>query len=144
MKRLLALFVMMPPLWSCAAQNKATSTQDPNVVTITTPNYRLEIIKDGFRYRFVRSDGSVILPAHPSAGLEFGGRMAVKTVARADGSFEVTNDKGETATVSIEAAEHFARFSVKASTAGKIVARTGGAASPAFGLADHAALGRKT
>lgn len=133
--RLLAIALIVSPLLSCSARN---------TVAITTPSYRLEIVKDGFRYRLVRPDGSVILPAHARAGLEFGGGVAVKTVARADGSFEVTNDKGRTATVTIETGKHFARFSVKTGAPGKIVVRTGGAASPAFGLADHAAIDRTT
>lgn len=119
---------------SCAAQD---------VLTVSTPNYRLAIIPKGFRYSFARSDGTVIVPAHASSGLEFAGGPVVETVARKDGTFEVTNDKGEKATVTIEAAEHHVRFSVKAGAAGKIVARTGGL-SPAYGLADHAAFARTT
>jgi len=54
---------------------------------------------------------------------------------------EVTNDKGERATVEIEPAEHHVRFSVTQSQTNRMLARMGGI-SPAFGLADHAAFGR--
>jgi len=114
------------------------------IVTVTTPNYRLDIIKKGFRYSLARPDGGVILPAHGSSGLAFSGGAAVDTVLQKDGTLEVSNDLGGKATVEIETAEHHLRFIVKSQTGTGVTMRTGGGAAPAYGLADHAAFARTT
>lgn len=115
------------------------------VITVATPNYRLEIIRRNFRYGFTRPDGTVIAPPNAEYGLEFGGGHAVDAKLNSSGpenvTLEVTNDKGERAKVEIEPAEHHVRFSVTQSPTNRILARIGGI-SPAFGLADHAAFGR--
>jgi len=111
---------------------------------IATANYRLEIIKKGFRYGFARPDGSMILPPHASSGLVFSGGAAADCARNSDGTFEVVNDRGVKATVEIEAAEYHVRFRVRPQTGTRIVMRTGGVASPSYGLADHAAFGRNT
>jgi alpha-glucosidase (family GH31 glycosyl hydrolase) len=122
--------------------------QDENgVVTVAMAHYQLDIIKKGFRYGFVRSDGRVIAPPHAISGLEFGRGQAANAELRSPGPrqlvFDVTNDKGEHATVTIEPAEHYVRFGVTPSRPGRIVARFGGIL-PAFGLGDHASVGRTT
>jgi alpha-glucosidase (family GH31 glycosyl hydrolase) len=123
----------------------ATLGQDAQAtLTITQPNYRLDIIKKGFRYSFTRPDGSVILPPHASSGLVFSGGAVAETVLQKDGTLEVTNDQGVKAKVEIEAAEHHLRFSVTPASGVRVVMRTGGATSPAYGLADHAAFARTT
>jgi hypothetical protein len=83
-----------------------------DTITISKPNYRLDIIKKGFRYSFTRPDGSVILPPHASSGLVFSVGAVADTVLRKDGTLEVTNDQGVKAKVEIEASEHHVRFSV--------------------------------
>jgi alpha-glucosidase (family GH31 glycosyl hydrolase) len=115
------------------------------VITVAMPGYRLEITKQNFRYGFTHPDGTVIAPANAEFGLEFGGGHSVDTTLRSSApdklTLEVTNDKGEHATVEIEPAEHHVRFSATQSQTNRILARIGGI-SPAFGLADHAAFGR--
>ena len=114
------------------------------LVTITTPNYRLEIVKKGFRYSLVRLEGGVILPPHLSSGLVFSGGAAVDTVLQKDGTLEVVNEQGGKATIQIEADGHHLRFSVTPKTGMGVLMRTGGATTPAYGLADHAAFARTT
>ena len=114
------------------------------VITITGANYRLAILKKGFRYSLARPDGVVILPPHASSGLVFSGGAVVDTALQKDGALEVVNDQGGKATVEIEAADHHIRFSVKPQTGTGITMRTGGGSTPAYGLADHAAFARTT
>ena len=114
------------------------------VITITTSNYRLDIKKEGFRYSLTRPDDGVILPPHARSGLVFSGGAVVATVLQKDGTLEVVNDQGGKATVEIETAEHHIRFRVTPQTGTGIVMRTGGGATPAYGLADHAAFARTT
>ena len=116
-----------------------------SAISIRTPGYRIEITKQNFRYGFTRPDGKVIAPAHAEYGLEFGGGHAVDTKLRSSDAqrvvLEVTNDKSEHATVEIEPAAHHVRFSITQSLTNRLLTRIGGI-SPAFGLADHAAIGR--
>lgn len=118
-----------------------------DAIRVVAANYRLDIVKRGFRFGFSKPDGTVVAPPHASSGLAFAGGIVVETkLVKHDErglALEVTNDKGKRATVDIEIGVHAARFSVKAEEHGKILARTGGL-SPAFGLADHAAFDRAT
>ncbi len=121
--------------------------EDATSVQIETDNYRIDIQKEGFRYRFARADGSPIVAAHATSGLEFGGgvasnaTLAGQTTERID--FQVVNNHGARAKVAIEPREHHARFliTVESGKPGPIVARTGGA-SPAYGLGDPGGMGR--
>lgn len=136
----------------CASLPTAQAAQftvrdEAGVITIATPNYRLEIQKQGFRYGFVRPDGSPIAPPHSSSGLEVAGAAATDTSLRAQGpqklELAVTNAQGVRATVSIEPMDHAVKLAVSSPATGRILARTAGL-SPAFGLADHAAFGRSS
>ncbi len=124
-----------------------TARDESGVITITTPNYRLEIQKKGFRYGFVRPNGQPIAPPHASTGLEFAGGTAMDTVLRSQEQqgllLDVTNDQGAHATVQIEPADHSVRLAVTAPAPGRIIVRTAGL-SPAFGLGDHAGLRHTT
>ncbi len=117
------------------------------LIVVSMPGYRLGITKAAFRYGITRPDGSVIAPPHATSGLSFGGGQAVSAVLQsADADkliVQVTNDKGKAARVEIEPGENQIRFSISQSETNEMVARLGGI-SPAFGLADHAALGRGT
>ena len=139
----LAVALALAPFASEAASFQVR--EEATRIAITTPNYRLEITKQGCRYSLVRPDGTVIAPAHAEYGLEFGGGHSVDTALRSPGPekvvLEVTNDRGERATVEFEPADHHVRLSVTQSQTNRILARLGGI-SPAFGLADHAAFGR--
>ena len=113
-------------------------------ITITTPSYRLDIIKKGFRYSLAQPDGGIILPPHASSGLVFSGGAVVDTVLKKDGMLEVSNEQGGKAAVQIETGEHHVRFGVTSLTGTGIMMRTQGATTPAYGLADHAAFALKT
>jgi len=143
---LIAAIVLCSGLLSVSAA-QFTARDESGVITIATPNYRLEIQKKGFRYRFVRPDGQPIAPAHASSGLEFAGAAATDTALRSQGQqdlvLDVTNDQGAQATVQIEPAGHAVRLAITAPTAGRVIARTAGL-SPAFGLGDHAGLRHST
>lgn len=116
-------------------------------VTVTTGNYRIQIIKEGFRYSFARPDGSTIAPAHPVSGLQFSGvDVAHSQLVASDARelhFEVTNRMGARASVDIEPQEHHVRLAIKTTQPGAIVGRTGGM-HPVFGLGDHGGRGHTT
>ncbi len=141
--RLVALLAVANLIHTKAAA--AVTAESEDRITITTSQYRIEIVKKGFRYGFTRPDGTVIAPPNAEFGLEFGGGHSVDTALRSAGAekvlLEVSNDKGARATVKIEPTEHHVRFGVTQSQTNRILARIGGI-SPAFGLADHAAFGR--
>src|SRR6187399_612912 len=95
----------------------AFNVSDTNgVITIHTPNYEIGLTKKDFRYGFYRLDGTVIAPPNADYGLEFGDGHSVDTKQFSSNSqsvtLEVTNDKGERATVEIEPTEHYVRFAV--------------------------------
>ena len=142
------LIAFLVASFSLGASAVAASFQvrDQNgVITVATPNYRLDITKQNFRYGFTRPDGTVIAPPNAEFGLEFGGGHSVETALHPSDAqkvvLEITNEKGARATVEIEPDDHHVRFSVTQSETNRILARIGGI-SPAFGLADHAAFGR--
>jgi alpha-glucosidase (family GH31 glycosyl hydrolase) len=128
----------------CGAQVQ----EKEGVISLATPNYRLNIQKQGFCFGFTRADGSLIVPAHASSGLEFSGGAATATQLKSSTTdkavLEVTNDQGEKATVELELGAHQVRFSVTPATPGQIIVRTGGLTAPAYGLSDHAAFARTT
>jgi alpha-glucosidase (family GH31 glycosyl hydrolase) len=139
--KLLAAMVLLTSV--CGAQ---VQDQD-SVISIATPNYQLAIQKQGFRYSFAKPNGSAIVAAHATSGLEFAGGAAAATQLKSASAdkvvLEVTNGQGAKATVELELAAHHVRFSVTPAAPGKIVARTAGL-TPVYGLADHAAFARTT
>jgi len=141
--RLGLMVVMLSGFGSYAA---IFEVQDKNgVIIVSTPGYRLEITKEGFRYGIASNDGVVVTPPHRTSGLSFGGGQAVSTVLVSSDSrlvvVQVMNDKGKRAEVVIEPAKNHIRFGITQSETNEMIARIGGI-SPAFGLGDHAAIGR--
>lgn len=123
-------------------------TSDTNgTITISTPNCRIRIIKESFRFSLEGPDSVVMAPAHAIAGLQFGGANARHTrlvgVESNVVNLEVDNALGERAEVQIEPTGHHVRFKIKPAKPGAIVLRTGGV-SPAFGLGDHGGRGNTT
>lgn len=139
----ISIAALLLPRPVCAAVTFEVKEQG-GCVTVATGNYRIKILKEGFRYSFARPDGTIIAPAHPTCGLQFGGGNAVQTALVSTNAkriqLAVTNDVGARAYVEIEPEEHHARFMVKPATDGRIIARTGGV-HPAFGLGDHGGRG---
>lgn len=122
-----------------------TVVETNDTIRLILPAYQLDIIKENFRYGFSRPDGTPIVMPNSEFGLEFGGghSTATELVSQGPGQvlLKVTNDRDQVATVEIQPHPDYARFRVRQSHPGRILARTGGI-SPAFGLADHAAFGR--
>ncbi len=143
---------------------------DYKMTKITSPNYVIHILMDGFRYQFLRPNGDTIVPNHENSGLQFGsvsdidltqsapdldsllkGRsidvVTSRYIGRTDDkvTFEVINTIGDTAIVGIIPGLNRVRLSVSPKKEGlyAITGRTGGI-SPVFGLADHGGLGRTT
>ncbi|GMU23047.1 MAG: hypothetical protein AMXMBFR13_31310 [Phycisphaerae bacterium] len=124
--------------------------EEQDAVVLATANYRIRILKQGFRFNFLRPDGTVIAPAHAACGLQFAGSEAALTTLISAGEgepavFEVNARTGGRAEVRVDAREHWVRFSVRVvdGGSGPIVLRTGWV-GPAFGLGDHGGLGRDT
>jgi hypothetical protein len=124
-------------------------------VVLSTPNYTMRINPAGFRYSFEKADGKPLLTAHAQSGLQLSkgdGEASDVTDAKVesksdtDAVFSVTSKDGTKATVTIKLAPHRASLAVKpvADGAYRIVARTAGLATPAYGLSDHGGSGRAT
>jgi alpha-glucosidase (family GH31 glycosyl hydrolase) len=137
-------------IW-CAGTKQAPGDQfkvkdQGDTIVITTDNYRIVIIKDGFRYSFVLNSGTIV-PPHAISGLQFGGTNAARTTSVSVDShkvkFQIVNSASARADVEIEPAEHHVHFRIKTEKSGPIIARTGGV-SPAFGLGDHGGRGHIT
>lgn len=52
-------------------ENPMHVVEDETSITITTANYTIPIIRSGFRYSFVRPDGTTIAPPHADSGIAF-------------------------------------------------------------------------
>ncbi len=74
---------------SLAAQVKDAGDQ----IQIVTPNYRLDIVKQNFRYGFTRPDGTVIAAPNDEFGLEFGGGHSVGTTLRSSAPEQVVLER---------------------------------------------------
>lgn len=118
---------------------------------ITTKYYILDIEKAGFRYAFLRPDGTVIAPAHNESGLLIGhadsdyfGVESTELIEKGEAyvRLKVRTTKGTPAVVTLWPDQHAVKMEVRPESEGDntIVARTG-AVGPAYGMADHAAFG---
>ena len=124
-------------------------------VVLSTPTYKMRINPAGFRYAFEKSDGTPWLGAHAQSGLQIGKGDAaasdvteVKAEKKSDteATFAVKTADGISATVTVKLTPHRTSLSVKPTDDGtyRILARTAGLASPAYGLGDHGGSGRLT
>src|SRR5690242_1587445 len=141
------LLVFFLDLWHGAGTASAfefQSSDQGDKIIVSTANYQITILKNGFRFGFNRPDGAVIAPPHVVSGLQFGETNAAQTILVSADShlleFEVVNCSGERAEVEVQPAEYHVRFSIKPESPGTIIARTGGVL-PAFGLGDHGGRG---
>ncbi|MGB7158888.1 MAG: TIM-barrel domain-containing protein [Tepidisphaeraceae bacterium] len=136
----------------CLTCGIAVAAED---VVLSTATYKMRINPDGFRYGFEKPDGAPWLAAHARSGLQIGkGDHAASDVIEAtaksgsetEAAFAVKTKDGISATVTVKLTPHRATISVKPSDDGsyRIVARTAGLASPAYGLSDHGGSGRHT
>lgn len=124
-------------------------------VVLATPTYTMRIDPAGFRYGFEKPDGSPWLAAHAQSGLQIGrgdgaasdvNEAKVESKSDSEATFTVNTAEGVRATVTVKLAPHRASLSVRPADDGtyRIVARTAGLTSPAYGLADHGGSGRPT
>lgn len=122
-------------------------TETEKAVTVAAENYRLHIIKEGFRYRFERPGGEGFVPAHATSGLQLAQEgeppsdVQSTVVQNQEGNevvLGVEAENGVQAEVVVLARPHQAQFSVRPQDEGTytLIGRTGGI-SPAYGLADH-------
>ena len=136
------LFLLLLAGVDSALGNIFQLNEAPERFKIIAANYSIEINKLGFRFSFYDRDGKIVAKEHAQSGLEFAGGLAenTKLISVDDDKIilSVANDKTQRATVEIQPHVDWVKFSVKAPTSGRIVARTAGI-SPAFGLADHKA-----
>src|SRR5688500_3014824 len=124
-------------------------------IVLSTPTYKMRINPAGFRYGFEKPDGTPWLAPHAQSGLQIGkGDAAASEVSDAkaekksdtEATFAVKTADGISATVTVKLTPQRAQLSVKPTDDGayRIVARTAGLATPAYGLGDHGGSGRPT
>lgn len=99
-----------------------TTTEDATSITIAMPGYTLLITKKGFRYSFLRPDGTIIAPPHAQAGIAFSAPDSNTLYAAAtttlsgsgatDVSLQITTTNGDTADVVITPDEHTVRMRI--------------------------------
>jgi alpha-glucosidase (family GH31 glycosyl hydrolase) len=131
-------------IWITATSFGGNLTANDSVFLLKAQHYSIRIIKKGFRYSLLKSDGTVLLKSNPKSGLELlhsdviDSRLVSQNGKQAE--FIVTNDIGVKATVNIFLFDYYFKLSVRyddPSIKGSIIAHTQGL-SPAYGLADHA------
>lgn len=112
----------MPIKAISVAVDGAMVTEDSTYIVINQPNYKVVITKEGFRYAFKGTDGSVIADAHPVSGLRFtapGGTTLYDAKTTALAAFDdkevhmlVTNGNGDEADVYLYPNENFVKYKI--------------------------------
>lgn len=138
----------------CQSKKPFEVREQNDAVVISTENYNLHISKEGFQYEFQHPDGEVIASHHPVSGIQIGkvGQPladveSTRLISQANGhvQLEVITESGIKADINIWLQPHALKIHVRPKEEGQynIIARTKGI-SPAYGLADHAAMGTKS
>ena len=138
-------------LFRCAPNRPWNVVEESEKLRIAHSNYTLNITKEGFKIEFLTSDGSIIAPAHHESGLQFGRHsgglqhVSSTTLVHHDDesvTLEVQNEEKDLAQVRIVLDDHHIKFGVHPAVKESydFLLRTGGM-GPAYGMADHAAIG---
>lgn len=145
--RCIALFYLFNILIIGKSGACSFSNEDP-VIVLKGTNYSVGVIRKGFRYSILNSEGKVLLESDPTSGLLLLNSPVTdsRLLSKSDSGavFEVINNIGIKAQVNILLYDHYFKLSVNYKNnnlkiRGSIVARTQGL-TPAYGLADHAAF----
>lgn len=141
-------------LQSCQPQRGFSIREKTDSFFIATEHYGIDILKDGFRYSFVKPNGEVIAAAHVESGIQIGrNEQSLADIAESrlvktgqdHLTFEAVSTTGIKTTISLWPKSHSVKLQIVPVNKDTytIVGRTGGL-TPAFGLADHAAWGETT
>ena len=116
------LVILYAFLSSCGSDKYNVVTETDESIEISHGNYKITIEKEGFKYSFQRSDGTVVADKHPVSGLRFtkvGGSElfdAVFTNLEAHNEDHVhmivTTSSGDQANVIIDLFENYAKFRI--------------------------------
>lgn len=135
----------------CEGESGWRIQDEKESIHIHTDYYQLEIEKVGFRFQFSQIDGQLIAPFHASSGLLVGqeGRtpeeISTTRLVKEEAeqlTLAVETSSGLKGTILLSLAVHSVKLSILPEREGKytLIARTG-ALGPAYGMADHAAVG---
>ena len=145
------LILLLSFLSGCTSDSFYTLKDASTHITISTPQYVVDIQKQGFRYQLSHVNGEVIAPYHSVSGLvieEEGNDRSFPIDTRLIGNdaerieLEVETDQGLTVKVVLFPDSTTVKMEVRPIPEGiyTLIARTG-AVGPAYGMGDLAAFG---
>lgn len=132
-----------------------------NYISIYSSDYKIVILKKGFKYAFKKNDNTVVAGEHPQAGLRFSSQGGTIPHPAASTTFIAADDKkvqmlvintnGDQAVVSIYPYTHYVKFEIvpvstsNISAGGKyIIDASTSPLSPVYGLGDKGGYGNST
>jgi len=142
-KLLVIIFLLL--IAACRNHSNLKILEADDRYIINTPNYQLQIIKEGFRFSFSDGEGNVIVPAHEESGLLLleGVPSNTDLILETDNhlQFQVVTSKQDTFKVHLRIADNYVKLNVEPESnpgrKGRMIARTEGI-GPAFGMGEHA------